>query len=73
MLYLRLNGDNRIMVSGCCGGYGYGGGGDDGGSGGVGCCIVSMAVAVVLVVIYRQITIIIKYVYLRRPPILCNI
>ena len=49
----------------CCDGDG----GDSDGSG----AIVTVVVEVVLVVIYRQITIIRKYVYLRRPPILCNI
>ena len=63
-----------IMIGGCC--YGDGGGnnggigsGDGIGSGGVGvgCCWV------VLVVVYRQTPTIIKYVWLRRAPILCNI
>ena len=60
------------MIGGCC--YGDGGGnnggigsGDGIGSGGVGCCWV------VLVVVYRQTPTIIKYVWLRRAPILCNI
>ena len=33
MLYLRLNGDNRIMMVGWCGGDGGSGDGDGGGSG----------------------------------------
>ena len=60
------------MIGGCCYGDGSGnnggiGSGDGIGSGGVGCCWV------VLVVVYRQTPTIIKYVWLRRAPILCNI
>ena len=41
MLYLRLNGDNKIMLGGCGGGDGGDCDGDGGGSDGVGCYISS--------------------------------